>query len=75
MLVAAGSALAGGALFGPMGAFMALPIAALISSFISDYRHAHDLVYGSASDEQDDPATTSADASRRTGWPVLTRSG
>ena len=32
--LAFGSALLGGALFGPMGAFMALPVAALIYSFI-----------------------------------------
>ncbi|HEU4356611.1 MAG TPA: AI-2E family transporter, partial [Actinomycetota bacterium] len=36
--LAFGSALAGGALFGPMGAFMALPVAALIYSFIKNYR-------------------------------------
>jgi predicted PurR-regulated permease PerM len=34
--VAFGAALAGGAIAGPMGAFTALPIAALISSFISN---------------------------------------
>ena len=35
--VAFGAALAGGAIAGPMGAFTALPIAALITSFISNY--------------------------------------
>ena len=46
--LAFGSALAGGALFGPMGAFMALPAAALISSFIENYRHRYEVVYVSA---------------------------
>jgi predicted PurR-regulated permease PerM len=45
--LAFGSALAGGAIAGPMGAFMALPVAALISSFISNYRTPHEVVYQS----------------------------
>ena len=51
--VAFGSALAGGALFGPMGAFMALPVAALICSFIKNYRHGHEVVYRSSYAEVD----------------------
>jgi predicted PurR-regulated permease PerM len=43
--VAFGAALAGGAIAGPMGAFTALPIAALISSFISNYLASHEVVY------------------------------
>lgn len=55
--VAFGSALAGGALFGPMGAFMALPVAALITSFVQNYRQANDVVYRSVYDTDDsDPA-------------------
>ena len=56
--LAFGSALAGGALFGPMGAFMALPVAALIYSFIKNYRHGHEVVYRSAyaDDDQSPPA-------------------
>ena len=56
--LAFGSALAGGALFGPMGAFMALPVAALIYSFIKNYRHGHEVVYRSAyaDDDQAPPA-------------------
>ncbi len=56
--LAFGSALAGGALFGPMGAFMALPVAALIYSFIKNYRHGHEVVYRSpyAEDDQSPPA-------------------
>lgn len=45
--LAFGAALAGGALFGPMGAFMALPVAALIYSFIKNYRHSYEVVYES----------------------------
>jgi predicted PurR-regulated permease PerM len=49
--LAFGSALAGGAIAGPMGAFMALPIAALITAFISNYRTPHPVVYKSDFDE------------------------
>ncbi len=49
--LAFGAALAGGAIAGPMGAFTALPVAALISSFISNYVASHEVVYKS-----DDPA-------------------
>jgi predicted PurR-regulated permease PerM len=45
--VAFGAALAGGAIAGPMGAFTALPIAALISSFMSNYVASHEVVYHS----------------------------
>ena len=45
--VAFGAALAGGALAGPMGAFVALPVAALISSFASNYLVSHEVVYES----------------------------
>ncbi len=46
--VAFGAAIAGGAIAGPMGAFMALPVAALITSFLSHYRRKRDVVYRSA---------------------------
>jgi predicted PurR-regulated permease PerM len=52
--LAFGAALAGGALFGPMGAFMALPVAALISSFIKNYRGSHEVVYESQYAPDDD---------------------
>ena len=45
--VAFGAALAGGAIAGPMGAFTALPVAALISSFVSNYLASHTVVYES----------------------------
>lgn len=53
--VAFGAALAGGALFGPMGAFMALPVAALITASITTYRRGHEVVYHSeyARDDED----------------------
>jgi predicted PurR-regulated permease PerM len=43
--VAFGSALAGGAIAGPMGAFMALPVAALITSVMSHYAATREVVY------------------------------
>jgi predicted PurR-regulated permease PerM len=46
--VAFGAAMAGGAIAGPMGAFTALPIAALITSFMTNYGISHDVVYEAA---------------------------
>jgi predicted PurR-regulated permease PerM len=43
--VAFGSALAGGAIAGPMGAVMAMPIAALITSFVKHYVPCYELAY------------------------------
>jgi predicted PurR-regulated permease PerM len=45
--LAFGAALAGGALAGPMGAFMALPVAALITAFVGQYRRRNPVVYHS----------------------------
>jgi predicted PurR-regulated permease PerM len=45
--VAFGSALAGGAIAGPMGAFMAMPIAALVTSFVKHYVPRYALVHRS----------------------------
>jgi predicted PurR-regulated permease PerM len=53
--LAFGAALAGGALFGPMGAFMALPVAALIFSFITNYRHGYKVEYESSFGRGDEP--------------------
>jgi predicted PurR-regulated permease PerM len=50
--VAFGAALAGGAIAGPMGAFTALPVAALISSFISNYLASYEVVYESPAVEK-----------------------
>lgn len=52
--VAFGAALAGGAIAGPMGAFMALPVAALITSFLSHYRTPKEVMYQSIYDSDDD---------------------
>lgn len=49
--VAFGSALAGGAMFGPMGAFMSLPVAAMITSFVKNYSPKYELSYHSAYDD------------------------
>ena len=43
--VAFGAALAGGALAGPMGAFVALPVAALIISLTSNFSKSYEVVY------------------------------
>ena len=57
MNLSGGLALAGGALAGPVGAFLALPTAALISSFIANYATTYDVVYQSAYDDtRTDPA-------------------
>ncbi len=68
--VAFGAALAGGAIAGPMGAFMALPVAALITSFLSHYRTVQPVVYTSIYDDPEalakadagDPPPTDAEA-------------
>lgn len=52
--VAFGAALDGGAIGGPMGAFMALPVAAMITAFIRHYGHTRPVVYRSAYDDPDD---------------------
>ncbi len=51
--VAFGAALAGGSLAGPMGAFMALPVAALIVSFAKNYGTPYEVVYESVSTSDD----------------------
>ncbi len=48
--VAFGSALAGGAIAGPMGAFMAMPVAAMVTSFVKNYGPHYELVYRSPYD-------------------------
>ena len=53
--VAFGAAIAGGSLAGPMGAFMALPLAALIVSFAKHYGTSYDVVYESAATSDDYP--------------------
>lgn len=47
------AAMVGGAIAGPMGAFTALPVAALITSFVSNFAASYEVVYES---ERDAPA-------------------
>jgi predicted PurR-regulated permease PerM len=54
--VAFGSALAGGAIAGPMGAFMAMPLAALVTSFVKNYVPRYELAYRSPYDTDEDAA-------------------
>lgn len=56
--VAFGAALAGGAIAGPMGAFMSLPVAALIAAILSNYAATHEVVYVSpyADDLPEEPS-------------------
>jgi predicted PurR-regulated permease PerM len=70
--VAFGAALAGGAIAGPMGAFMALPVAALITSFSAHYRKPKEVMYHSIYESSDDSpddngSDDSADAAAPTG--------
>jgi predicted PurR-regulated permease PerM len=59
--VAFGAALAGGAIAGPMGAFAALPAAALITSIIKNTGKTYDVVYQSHYESADDgPGTRPA---------------
>ncbi len=65
--VAFGAALAGGAIAGPMGAFMALPVAALITSIISNTGKTYDVVYHGEYDSADDePSPPPADTAEAT---------
>jgi len=68
--LAFGAALAGGALFGPMGAFMALPVAALIFAFVTNYRtHSYEVDYKGQYNEDDAPTEAKPEA---TGKPQAT---
>lgn len=54
--VAFGAALAGGAIAGPVGAFVALPVAALLSASIGNYAKSYDVVYRSQYDDTEPSA-------------------
>ena len=63
--VAFGAALAGGAIAGPIGAFVALPVAALITAFVSNFVPKNEVVYEfeydqhvGAAESAEDRATT-----------------
>jgi predicted PurR-regulated permease PerM len=51
--VAFGGALFGGAIAGPMGAFISLPVAALITSLVSNFAPHHKVVYTFSYDEHE----------------------
>lgn len=59
--VAFGAALAGGAIAGPMGAFVSLPVAALITSVISNLGKTYDVVYHSKYESKDPKAQSDED--------------
>ena len=61
--VAFGAALAGGAIAGPMGAFMSLPVAALVTAVITNLSKTYEVVYESKYDtDQGAVAALSGDA-------------
>jgi predicted PurR-regulated permease PerM len=55
--VAFGAALAGGAIAGPLGAFVALPVAALVTSLISNFVTHYDVTYDFSWDDGEDEET------------------
>jgi predicted PurR-regulated permease PerM len=54
--VAFGAALAGGAIAGPLGAFVALPVAALITALVSNFATHYDVSYEPSYDKKDESA-------------------
>ncbi|HEX6254307.1 MAG TPA: AI-2E family transporter [Euzebyales bacterium] len=64
--VAFGAALAGGAIAGPIGAFVALPVAALISAVISNYAASYEVVYHSPRDDVGDASGGQAPVAQST---------
>ncbi|MGI9642030.1 MAG: AI-2E family transporter [Acidimicrobiia bacterium] len=59
--VAFGAALAGGAIAGPIGAFVALPVAALITAFVSNFVKKNEVVYAFEYEQHLDAAKQSAE--------------
>lgn len=59
--VAFGAALAGGAIAGPIGAFMSLPVAALITAVVKNSGSRYDVVYQIKYAEADDRTTDTSD--------------
>ena len=62
--VAFGAALAGGAIAGPIGAFVALPVAALITAFVSNFMKKNEVVYTFEYEQHVDAAKQSAEEVR-----------
>lgn len=54
--VAFGAALAGGAIAGPIGAFVALPVAALITAFVSTFVRRNEVICESEYEQHVDAA-------------------
>lgn len=65
--LAFGSALVGGALFGAMGAFMALPVAAMIYAFFTNFRKTNEVVYQSKYADDDAPVGPGGTSAATTG--------
>jgi predicted PurR-regulated permease PerM len=61
--VAFGSAIVGAQILGPIGAFLALPAAAIVQAFVSSYLHRYELVESPALGDDDDSMAL-ADAAR-----------
>ena len=59
--VAFGAALAGGAIAGPIGAFVALPVAALITALVSNFVEKNDVVYEFEYEQHVDAAKEGSD--------------
>ena len=72
--VAFGAALAGGSIAGPVGAFVSLPIAALISASISNYAKSYDVVYRSEYDTEPAGEAGGGASHRNTTTTTTTRS-
>jgi predicted PurR-regulated permease PerM len=65
--VAFGAAMAGGAIAGPMGAFVALPVAALITSTVSNYARSYEPILAPAAERPPpEPAPVDLDAADST---------
>ncbi len=68
--LAFGAALAGGALFGPLGAFIALPVTALIYSVITNYRGiSYEVVYKSPYEDDPKPPKSAKGGSEASAAP------
>ena len=59
--MAFGAALAGGAIAGPIGAFVALPVAALITAFVSNFVRKNEVVYSFEYEQHVDAAEKAAE--------------
>jgi predicted PurR-regulated permease PerM len=65
--VAFGGALFGGAIAGPMGAFISLPVAALITALVSNFAPHHDVIYTFSYEEHEAAIQESIEAKNKAG--------